>query len=268
MKILSFRIHGVVLVWLLVHLSAVLAAQAKQDVEQAFRGACDRWKAHVDAELSESSGPGLYTCKEYQAIVKLGLPAVPFMIDIMAGRKDEWRSHLKPAVATITKRRFHERLSLEAIRKGGFRRRWAEWWANAEEQTPKDFVRLLVEWRRLKAANRADKAAEVYEQIQDLGVLALPLVVAEIQKGETNFIPIMSKLTDGEVPLDATSAQCAKWLKNNEVKGQDRQAALASPTAGETNAPRRIGWCLSLAAGLVLLVVAIDCFRRFRRRRD
>ena len=55
-------------------------------------------------------------------------------------------------------------------------------------------------------------------RILELGVGALPLIIDKIEKGDTNFIPVVAQLTNYTVKTDAETKEVLDWWKANKDK--------------------------------------------------
>ena len=75
-------------------------------------------------------------------------------------------------------------------------------------------------WKQVKQ-NRPDETSAInycLHKISKLGVAALPLMIQKIGEGETDFILLVSELTEGEVKKDATAQECLLWWANNKQR--------------------------------------------------
>jgi hypothetical protein len=195
-----------------------LAAAEEKEMGRAFEDLWKRWKERVFRDLTESSGPGLYSCDEFKDIVALGPRAVPAIIHKMDAGEDPLAFQLRVALARITKKRF-DRQKMRKIRTNEERTRvWVQWWRNAEKETAPQFRKLFLQWKELKAQGRPKEAAQVFVRMRDMGIIVLPLMVKKVEQGESDFIAAISELSDGKLAKNARASECLDWWKKNRQK--------------------------------------------------
>ena len=101
---------------------------------------------------------------------------------------------------------------------------WPRWWKEVRSRIPELFAQRVARWRELKQAGKTDDAAKELEKIQDLGLDTLPLIVAEVEKGEDGLIPALAYLSDAPWAPEAklapasTREQCVQWWTKNKDK--------------------------------------------------
>ena len=106
---------------------------------------------------------------------------------------------------------------------------WLRWWETGREEVPERFEELYDTWRSLREQGEEQAAAETYERIKDLGIVALPLLIEKARKGDRDVIPAILYLSDGEVVGDsgATSgrrkrdpspSECVAWWEKHGEK--------------------------------------------------
>jgi hypothetical protein len=97
---------------------------------------------------------------------------------------------------------------------------WSQWWRGGPQFTRGRFEAKHSEWKAMKKENRLEKsnANSKLSEMADLGIPAIPFMVEKIGHGETDFIPLISKLTNKELAETATKEQCLDWWKTNKQK--------------------------------------------------
>jgi hypothetical protein len=95
---------------------------------------------------------------------------------------------------------------------------WLYWWREGRKQTPQRFVTLYKDWTELKKQGKGEETKEKYQRIVDIGIIILPYLIEKIAQCDTALIPAVSKLTDGEVKIDAKSEECIEWWNKNKEK--------------------------------------------------
>jgi len=161
--------------------------------------------------------------KLYWGIVKLGPPALPYIIEKIA--QGDWR--LGGCVLMISKKRFYRsdyadvRAYGDAITTAGM---YVEWWHEGRKHAAEQFETLYQQWKGLKAQGQDNGAADQYERIRGLGIAALPYIIEKVEQGDGDLIPLVSRLTSGAggapdaVRSRASAAECLDWWDKNKQK--------------------------------------------------
>lgn len=89
-----------------------------------------------------------------------------------------------------------------------------KFWRQKDQLIKSRFVKLNQE--RKKFLGDEIKTQKILKEIENLGILALPLLVEEIAKGEDPLIQIVAELTDGQVAEDASPTACLAWWAANK----------------------------------------------------
>jgi len=151
---------------------------------------------------------------EYERLVKIGIKIVPTIII----RLKKYPNSTVPLVCLlqdITKKKFKKKTTGDNVGTIRMGKNMIKWWSGAEVETRKDFKRL---YRKLKYARKNNKKAvhSLYEEIEKLGILALPLLIDKLRKGDKGTLKIISELTDKKVKVDATLDECLVWWERNK----------------------------------------------------
>ncbi len=123
------------------------------------------------------------------------------------------RTDYGKAVAKIARMKVpHEKLS--------DRRYWTDWWEKKPKFTQERLDAIHSEWKNMNKKTEGEKriAQRKLNETADLGIPALPLMVEKVREGESQFIPLISRLTDDELNKTATQAECLDWWENNKDK--------------------------------------------------
>jgi hypothetical protein len=198
----------------------------------------DAWMKY---RLTTRSSSDFSSNEYYDRIVELGPPALPYLIDRM--EKGDWT--FSAAIGKITLKRFADDERPKDY--GGSSQSYAnavlQWWPKARKETPKRFDALHSRWKTLKSQGKEDQAREQSQAMRGLGVAGLPLLMAKINEGDRDLVPIVSELTRKEIDPNATPAQCVSWWQTNKDKwaipfpnGRPvaKAGAARSATAGES----------------------------------
>jgi len=171
----------------------------------------------------------LYDNEPYKEIVKLGVPAIPYIIekqqeDRMLGyalyQITKWKYHIKrkgekPSEFVWTVEEFPDIRQKDGPPDS--RRLWLRWWKEGRKLTEQRFEKLHREWQELKKQEKDEQAKKKYQRIIDLGIAALPSITQKIEQGDTDLIPVVSELTDNKVKNNAKKTEYLDcWKKNKE----------------------------------------------------
>jgi hypothetical protein len=190
-------------------------------LRKSFFEGYQKWRIYVmKPELENSSGPNLYD-EGMPDIIALGIPAVPIILETMNwhvnNNQDSNVFHLQYALNQIVKVDFHGYLfRYTRGLSNQHNNAWEMWYRNLDKYTKMEFELNIAAWRGFKHEENPVLLKEVTRRIINIGVFALPYLIKEIQNGEIGLIPIVSILTDGKVPSDATSEQCLIWWEKNK----------------------------------------------------
>ncbi len=97
---------------------------------------------------------------------------------------------------------------------------WSQWWRGGPQFTRARLEAKHSEWKAMKKENQLEKsnANSKLSEMTDLGIPAIPFMVEKVKQGETDFIPLISKLTDKKLAETATKEQCLAWWEANKQK--------------------------------------------------
>lgn len=96
---------------------------------------------------------------------------------------------------------------------------WSDWWQNGAKFTEQRFNAIYSKWKNEKETDRPKYVVrKQFFKMIDLGIPALPFMVEKVKRGEIEFIPAISKLTDGKLKKGATQAECLEWWNKNKQK--------------------------------------------------
>lgn len=189
--------------------------ETKSEIETQLENRLKLWSKYIqeNPRLSDFTGN-----KYYREIVKLGIPALPYLIY----KIEEGGVALGDAVTIITKKRFEEYEQPEYIVWDSKSTATAvvKWWPKARKETPQKFKRLYIEWKNLKnqGKEKEKEEKEKLEHIRALGIAALPMIIEKVREGDKELIPIVSKLTNDQVDPNTSISQCFAWWRDNKQK--------------------------------------------------
>jgi hypothetical protein len=212
-------------------LTSSVRAQEDANMKDVFESKYKVWKDFMQSPdsryLSDTTG---ITAPQFDEIVKLGIPALPFIFEKM-----ESDPILCVAAQKITKKKFHtirtgedpnvRRWSVEEfpdinnVERIDWPLLWLIWWNdNGGSRTSEQFEKLYNEWKTLKKTGNQIEAEKKYERMMDLGIFALPNMMGKIEQGDTELIKVVSELTDNRVKNDANQSDCLIWWQENKQK--------------------------------------------------
>ena len=187
------------------------AADKQQDIKAELEKRIKAWGDYTGKNLYLSD---LTDNKYYRDIIDLGIPAVPYLMEGI--EKGNWA--LSGAIREITRKRFEE-YERPADYRGGsqdYAKLIVQWWPKARKETPNQFSQRYSQWKSLKSQGKQDKSKEKLEEIRALGIASLPIIIEKVKQGDNELIPIVSKLTDGQVDPNANTSQCVSWWQQNK----------------------------------------------------
>ncbi len=106
-----------------------------------------------------------------------------------------------------------------------FSRLNAEWMKEkGQKEAPELWTEVTVldgEFKVLKTHKEFTPAGKVYSQIRSLGIFVLPSLMLELEKGNYDFLPIISTLSNGSAPTGRGYAKqgakaCITWWAKNK----------------------------------------------------
>lgn len=195
--------------------------EKKKDIKELFENKYNEWKGFMDSPASKmlSDSTGSYT-PQYQEIINLGIPAIPYIIGKM-----ENDHRLFIAVRLITKKWDWDKNMPAKDRVLWY----LNWWKENRKQTPQQFEKLCRDAKTLKKEGREKESQEKKQDIIKMGLDVLPLIVDKIEDGESDLIPAFVELTSVNtmqgsmvtgykrmVPEDATPSECLEWWAKNK----------------------------------------------------
>jgi len=97
---------------------------------------------------------------------------------------------------------------------------WSRWWHGGSQFTGQRFEAKHNEWKVMKKENHLEKsnAKRRLSEMTDLGIPAIPFMIEKVEQGETDFIPLISRLTNKELSETATQQECLEWWNKNNQK--------------------------------------------------
>ena len=186
-------------------------AQNTNEIKDIFESKYQKWK---EWKKNNSVASRFSHTKPYRDIIKLGIPAVPYIIKKMEENAIDY--FLVHAVQLITKKRFgkskwpKDRLG-DSITKA---KMYINWWRNERKKTPEQFEKLFKAWQTYKRNKKGKEAKRVFKQMKNLGIIAIPFIIEKIKQDELEFINMVSELTDGDIPENSNKEKCIKsWGK-------------------------------------------------------
>ena len=220
----------------------------KGNIEQVFEEKYSAWKKWVAAHLNSNDGTN---CPEYVALTKLGPEVVPVIIKKIQTDKNG-SSGLAEVIGAITKVRITQDKWPPQATYGDV---FLLWWNVYRKQTAETYATLKKKWHELLVSDTIERSynrlprlwenemvydyqtaalmeiprqrltelGKTYFAIKDLGIDVLPLIVADVKKGDSELLPIFFDLTqykmgDSFTPAKTRMESALKWweLHNDE----------------------------------------------------
>lgn len=184
------------------------------DIGSVFEEKYETWKEWVKEHPYMST----YTANQpFVEIIELGPSALPYIVEKIQKNPDDF--HLGYVVARISKKHFEKedwpkgKLG-DAITAASL---YVNWWKKDRYETHKRFEKLYKEWKLFKAEGKGE-AEKKYQKIINLGICVLPYLVEKLKENNSDLIPAISELTDGDVNKEFGVSDCVDWWKKNKDK--------------------------------------------------
>lgn len=203
------------------------------NLKSKFEELFPKWKESILTAQPESkvSSRIRFDNSNFKEIVKLGVPILPLAIDKLK-KNDDWVGMLIPE---ITKTRIDSQFDKEKgvyvfedypdftykpqyLRGNGETAKniWVYWWEKGRKKTPELFAKKYANWKSAIDNGKPDETKKRYQDIQNLGIVALPEIVDKIKSGQKRLIPMFSYLVDNNVKETASPEECLKWWEDNK----------------------------------------------------
>jgi len=224
---------------------AVTQAQSPEDSLRAlFEARHQAWLEYCRQPevLLRSSGKAFVNNEPFQDIIRLGIDAIPLLMERIQDAPIEGRL-LHYALTAITKTKFHVRQDTvagtilwtveefpdipPATNHPDTNLLWLRWWQQGIAGTPQEFQRFYDDWKTLEQSER--RAASLSRMV-DLGVAALPLMMTRVAAGDSALIPAISQVTDEAVAPDVSIEECLAWWETEKQRWTLRPPARVDPT--------------------------------------
>lgn len=226
-----------------------------RNMRDLFQEKYEAWLNHCRRPevWSQSRGEAFVSNEPFREIIRLGIPALPFLMEKLQESPIEGRL-LHHALTAITKKKFHvqqqeidgqllwtveEFPDIQPSRsQPDTNILWLRWWREKLGETSGQFEELYQEWKNQKVQEQG-KTGETYRKMVDLGIVALPMMMAKVAGGEANLIPAISELTAGAIVEDAEVAECLAWWEREGEKWIIAPPETNGRTAPEDTAAAR-----------------------------
>lgn len=221
---------------LLVIICPTSRSQDKAEIKMAFENAYSAWVSYLSTNMSAETllrsyipSRVFYDNEPFQKIVSLGTSALPVLFEKAAEdrrlieaiqRITKWQYHVDRTGATPQTYAWHVREFPGLKGRHGPPDRldaWRYWWKEGRFKTSERLADLRQKRSEEKRRGQSKEAAATLQEIMDLGIAALPYLTAH-SDAEPDFIPVISKLTNGELPPTATPDECKEWWKESKAK--------------------------------------------------
>lgn len=207
-------------------INKVIILNAEENIEKQFEIKYQAWKEYISRpEITVQSIAGeRFECTQFQEIVKLGLPVLPYIIRKMEENPDErllWKAIEEITKVKIRGKYYKQKNVFIFPNFPDWKPRenvYLYWREKGRKQTPEQLEISFTNWKYLKKQGKEEEARKKYQKIKDLGIATLPYVMEKIQQGEIELIPIVSYLTDDAVKKDLTPSECVEWWNKNKDK--------------------------------------------------
>ncbi|MHC4655818.1 MAG: HEAT repeat domain-containing protein [Planctomycetota bacterium] len=129
-------------------------------------------------------------------------------------KKFSMRLELDAALSKMTKVKFQKKYPNKNYQL------WFRWFQQGSKFIEPRFNAIYSRWKKMKKETKGEKyvARKEFNKMIDLGIPSIPFMAEKVKRGEIEFIPAISKLTDGKLKKGATQAECLDWWNKNKKK--------------------------------------------------
>jgi hypothetical protein len=191
-------------------------ARADSALRAAFEENYQKFKADCEKVWYSSSSYDRLSSPYYRAIVDMGLPALPLIMEKIAEDPDSpdshWVSWASAEIARVTR--------VPDIYPWAAQDRELTWWAGGQKLANQRFEWAYGQWKAAKAAGRREDARKFLKTMCAIGFAALPPMMEKVSAGDAELLPVVRGMTSGaavitgSTPQERTTACVAWWDKN------------------------------------------------------
>ena len=184
---------------------------------QEYESYLKTYEEDYEELLYSSSSMGQRGFRHMHNISKLGPMVLPYIMEKVTQTKD---MNFTLPLSLITGKRFSKSEWPEGTY-GDSRTLiilYIDWWEKGRNLTPLQFNERYARLMELRDADKKDEVSECRDEIRKLGIAALPMIIEKVKEGDKELIPIVSRLTDGQVEENASIPQCVEWWRDNKQK--------------------------------------------------
>lgn len=206
------------------------------DFEKEFEEKYQAWKEYIsqpEIALLSYSGPR-FECQEFEEIIKLGIPALPFIIKKMEAetkRQFLWKAFTEFSKIKIDGK--YDKVQNKVIFPDY--PEWDEkeqiclyWWYEGYKKTDslfKKYYTLYVQSKKKSIFFSQKSTRYYYFKIRDLGIQVIPLIIETAKKGDDDLLQLLPHLTDKNISdekLSKTKSReekvkyCEEWWEENK----------------------------------------------------
>jgi hypothetical protein len=210
---------------LLSMLCFIVSLNAEESLEKQFEAKYQKWYNYrqQSGEMAKSTAGTSFTCPEFEDIVVLGIPVLPYIANKM--ESDSTAEILWKAIEVIAKVKIYSEYDQEnnKVVFPDFQDLkpnedvYLYWWREGHKQTPKQFGELYSKWKLLKQSNTKD-SEKIYQRMINLGIPVIPFMMGKLDNGDRDLVSAISYLTDGEIKKDTSPKECINWRKSSSEK--------------------------------------------------
>ena len=177
-------------------------------LRKTFEKEYEAWKIHCERVGYSSDISDRLKSQHFKNIVAMGPKVIPYLIEKRVNDPNfSWIGWSWLYVSRVNTDPKINPWAKEKI---------LDWWQGGRNKARERAESLYTKWKDNKSKKQPDEARNHLDSIRALGIAALPIIIEKTKKGDTEFIEILSELTDNKVKKDATAAECLKWWNENK----------------------------------------------------
>lgn len=188
----------------------VKAGETQDAVPVGFRSEFDAhyvaWKRQCEQVQFKSSVSSRLQSEHFQAIVKMGLEALPLVAEkCIQDTNFQWIGWAWTALTGMQNDPAVNPWAKDSIK---------TWWEGGAELAKARSSLLLDEMKKARKEGRKEDAENAQKGVRALGIFSLETLFAELETGNDDVIPIINDVLQGELQVTEKERVRDWWSKN------------------------------------------------------
>ena len=194
-------------------------------IQKVFNEQYLAWTDHI-SQIDDQTSPRPFIENEpFKAIVMLGIPAVPFIIDKLGKDKNAvWLSKALEKILQIKRYEsewdkekkqfvFNKALDIPEGVNG-----WIYWWKVDKYKTKERFDTVFRAFEKIQFTKSYTLYKNAYLKLRNEGAVIVPYLMEMVAKKRCSSVYMISVLTNNEVKKTDSIGKCLAWWEANKKK--------------------------------------------------